>query len=71
MPGYGLFCAAAGALFGHRTIEIVMSTILLQIIFYRAALGILRGRRPGVSSLCRVGGRCDRPAACSWLDEGR
>jgi hypothetical protein len=39
MPGYGLFCALAGALFGHRTLlDVAMSTVLLQTIFYSAAL---------------------------------
>jgi hypothetical protein len=42
MPGYGFFCALAGVLFGHRTfLDIAMSTVLLQIIFYSGAVAIL------------------------------
>ena len=41
MPGYGLFCAVAGLLFGHATLlDIAMSTVLLQVIFYSVAVGI-------------------------------
>ena len=41
MPGYGLFCAMAGALFGHRSlVDLAISTVLLQTLFYSAALGL-------------------------------
>ena len=41
MPGYGLFCAVAGLTFGHRTIvELATSVVLLQTIFYGAAVGV-------------------------------
>jgi len=41
MPGYGLFSAVAGALFGHRTLlDLAMSAVLLQTIFYSAALAV-------------------------------
>lgn len=41
MPGYGFFCAAAGALFGHRSLlELAISTVLLQVLFYSVAVGI-------------------------------
>jgi hypothetical protein len=41
MPGYGLFCALGGALLGHKTVlDVAMSTILLQTVFYSAALGV-------------------------------
>lgn len=41
MPGYGLFCALAGALFGHGTLlEIATATIVLQVLFYSVALGL-------------------------------
>jgi hypothetical protein len=41
MPGYGLFCAASGALFGHRSlVDVALSTVLLQVLFYAAAVGI-------------------------------
>jgi hypothetical protein len=40
MPGYGLFSAGAGLLFGHRTlIDVVISTVFLQVLFYCGALG--------------------------------
>jgi hypothetical protein len=36
-----LFCAAAGALFGHRTlVDLAVSAVLLQTLFYAAALGV-------------------------------
>jgi hypothetical protein len=39
MPGYGLFCAVAGALFGHRTmLDLAIGTVLLQVLFYCVAL---------------------------------
>src|SRR5262249_3474250 len=39
MPGYGLFAALAGILFGHRTfVGLVMATILGQILFYCGAV---------------------------------
>jgi len=41
MPGYALFCAAAGILFGHRTLlDLALSTVLLQTISYSAAVGL-------------------------------
>ena len=41
MPGYGLFCAAAGILFGHRTLlDLAMSVVLLQTVFYSVAVGV-------------------------------
>ncbi|PYR36990.1 MAG: hypothetical protein DMF93_18785 [Acidobacteria bacterium] len=41
MPGYGLFCSLAGALFGHRTLlDVAMSTVWLQVLFYSASLGV-------------------------------
>jgi len=41
MPGYALFCAAAGILFGHRTLlDLALSTVLLQTICYSAAVGV-------------------------------
>ena len=40
MPGYGLFSAVAGLTFGHQTLlDVVMSTLWLQVFFYSAALG--------------------------------
>ncbi len=40
MPGYGLFCALAGALFGHSTLlDVTMATVLLQVLFFAVALG--------------------------------
>jgi hypothetical protein len=40
MPGYGLFCALAGMLFGRTTIlDLTMATVLLQVLFYAVALG--------------------------------
>jgi hypothetical protein len=40
MPGYGLFSAVAGLLFGHRTlVDLVIGTVFLQVLFYSAALG--------------------------------
>jgi hypothetical protein len=42
MPGYGLFCALAGALFGHRTLlDLTIATVLLQVLFFAVALGCL------------------------------
>jgi len=41
MPGYGLFCATAGTFFGHRSlVDLAISTVLLQTVFYSAALGV-------------------------------
>jgi hypothetical protein len=41
MPGYALFCATAGLLFGHHSlVDLALSTVLLQTVFYAAALGI-------------------------------
>ena len=41
MPGYGLFAAGAGLLFGHRTlIDLVVATVCLQVLFYGIALGV-------------------------------
>ena len=41
MPGYGLFCAVAAVLFGHDTlVDLALSAVLLQTIFYCAALGV-------------------------------
>lgn len=41
MPGYGLFCAAAGTLFGHDTlVDLAISAVLLQTIFYCVAVGV-------------------------------
>jgi hypothetical protein len=40
MPGYGLFAALAGVLFGDRTfVDLAVSTVLLQVLFYSGALG--------------------------------
>ncbi len=40
MPGYGLFAAAAGLLFGHRTlVDLVIATVFLQVLLYSIALG--------------------------------
>jgi len=40
MPGYGLFCALAGMLFGSATIlDVTIATVLLQVLFYAVALG--------------------------------
>ena len=40
MPGYGLFCALAGLLFGSTTIlDVTIATVLLQVLFYAVALG--------------------------------
>jgi hypothetical protein len=40
MPGYGLFCALAGALGGSRTLlDLAIATVLLQVLFYAIALG--------------------------------
>jgi len=40
MPGYALFCATAGTLFGHRSlVQLATSAVLLQALFYSAALG--------------------------------
>ena len=40
MPGYGLFCALAGVLFGSGTIfDLTIATIMLQVLFYSVALG--------------------------------
>ena len=42
MPGYGLFCALAGALFGHRTLlDLAIATVLLQVLFYCVSLACL------------------------------
>jgi hypothetical protein len=41
MPGYGLFCAVAGTLFGHRSlVDLAISTVLLQTLCYSVALGV-------------------------------
>ena len=41
MPGYALFCAIAGTFFGHRSlVDLATSTVLLQTLFYSAALGV-------------------------------
>jgi hypothetical protein len=41
MPGYGLFCALAAILFGHETlVDLAISVVLLQTIFYSVALGV-------------------------------
>lgn len=41
MPGYGLFAAAAGALFGHKTLlDLAIATVWLQVLFYSASLGV-------------------------------
>jgi len=56
MPGYGLFCALAGALFGHRTLlELSVSAVLLQVLFYAAAVGVFAWAARGVM-----------PAAAVW-----
>jgi hypothetical protein len=40
MPGYGVFCALAGLLFGHSTIlDLAMAAVLLQVLFYAVAVG--------------------------------
>jgi hypothetical protein len=39
MPGYGLFCALAGLMFGRTTIlDLTMATVVLQVLFYSVAL---------------------------------
>jgi len=39
MPGYGLFCALAGALFGHRSLlDLAIGVVLLQLLFYTVAV---------------------------------
>src|SRR5436190_1744303 len=39
MPGYGLFCAFAGLLFGADTIlDLAMAVVRLQVLFYAAAV---------------------------------
>ena len=49
MPGYGLFCALAGSLFGHRTlVDLAVSTVMLQVLFYSAALGVFAWAALGV-----------------------
>jgi hypothetical protein len=41
MPGYGLFCALAGAVFGHRTVvDLAIAAVLLQSIFYSSAVAL-------------------------------
>ena len=41
MPGYGLFCVAAAVLFGHDTlVDVAISAVLLQTIFYCVAVGV-------------------------------
>ena len=56
MPGYGLFCALAGALFGHATpVDIAISTVLLQALFYSAAVGVFAWAAASVM-----------PAAAAW-----
>src|SRR5262245_1315274 len=40
MPGYGLFAAAAGLLFGHRSLlDLAIATAFLQLLFYSCSLG--------------------------------
>jgi hypothetical protein len=40
MPGYGLFAAFAGVLFGHATLlQLVMSTVFLQVLFFSLSVG--------------------------------
>jgi hypothetical protein len=42
MPGYGVFCALGGALFGHRTIlDLTIGTVLFQVLFYCVSLACL------------------------------
>jgi len=49
MPGYGLFCAAAAILFGHDTlVDLAISTVLLQTIFYCVALGVFAWAAAGL-----------------------
>ena len=41
MPGYALFCAAAGILFGYRTlIDLAIATVALQVLFYGASVAL-------------------------------
>ena len=41
MPGYSLFCAAAGMLLGHgNLVELALATVLLQVILYSVAVGV-------------------------------
>src|SRR5262245_832405 len=40
MPGYGLFAAAAGLMFGHRSlVDLAIATTFLQVLFYSCSLG--------------------------------
>jgi hypothetical protein len=40
MPGYGLFCALAGVLFGDNTmLDLAVAVVLLQVLFYGVAVG--------------------------------
>jgi hypothetical protein len=40
IPGYGLFCALAGLLFGARTmLDVAVAAVLLQVLFYSVAVG--------------------------------
>jgi hypothetical protein len=41
MPGYGLFCALGGALFGHASLlDVALSAVILQTIVYSVAVGL-------------------------------
>jgi len=65
MPGYGLFCAVAGALFGHRTLlDVAMSTILLQVVFYSGALTMFAWAAGGLFHPAAVWGL---GLAIAWL----